>query len=136
MNKPNLAVSVFAVLATIALGVYLVHRPVKAPASLSNEALSQSGDKSYTLSCDAKKALRVTFHLPEDKSVDVALDDGRTLTLQNSAAATGVPSYTSADGNTALALAANSTVSLSENKTITYANCVLGTSAAHVPTVK
>ena len=156
MKNQNIYVSVAIIIVAIGLGVYLGHRhvtaPVLPPSSLSTglgqpdssldstldpeagatdgsgASADDTGDKSFTLACDAQKEMMVTFHLPEDQSVDLMLSDGRTMSLDNTSTTTGA-SYTSADGSDVLALS-GSTLSLTENGTATYTNCALDNSAS------
>jgi membrane-bound inhibitor of C-type lysozyme len=122
MKKQNLYVSIAVVILSIAAGVYLIRRPV-APAVPPVTASDVAGNRSFDLACDAGKALNLTFHLPEDKTVDVALSDGRTLSLLNTSSGDG-SSYTSSEGNVVLALEGAS-LNLTEQGKPTYKNCAL-----------
>lgn len=130
MKNQNIYVSIAIVIVALALGIYIGRLPVApraddaaAQPSQGTNASADSGDKSFALSCDAKKGLTLTFHLPEDKSVDVTTNDGRAISLANTSTPAAA-SYTSADGKTVLSLD-GTVVKLSESGVPTYQNCVL-----------
>jgi membrane-bound inhibitor of C-type lysozyme len=126
MKNQNIFVSVAIVLFAIVFAVWIGYRKVEAPVSTlpaDTASDSLSGDKSFALVCDADKALTVTFHLPEDDSIDIMTSDGRTLSLGNTSSDTSA-SYTSADGKIVLSLS-GTTLMLAENGATTYQNCIL-----------
>lgn len=117
--------SVLVVLLAIAAGVLVAKRPAVVPSAPESQ-VGEEGDRTFMLACDTKKSMTITFHLPEDKSVDVVLSDGRTLSLANTST-DSVASYTSTDGVFVLGLT-GSTLTLAESGMPTYANCTLASS--------
>lgn len=96
---------------------------------VSQEAgFAEPSDKTFSLACDSGKFMNITFHLPEDKSVDISLSDGRTVSLGNTSTETNA-AYTSADGTIVLGLT-GSTLTLTEAAIATYANCALTSAPA------
>jgi|GEM_PF-6910748 len=127
MKNKNIYVSILCILVAAGIGFYLMHRTVTAPAGESNQAQMPPSDQSFTLSCDAAKSMSLTVHLPEDKSVDIALSDGRKLSLANVSTADGI-AYTNADGSIKL-LVLGAAASLVEAGNPTYSNCAIDQSA-------
>ena len=127
MKNENVAVSFAVIMIALGLGYFLMHRSVQAPVhntvsnSDSTVSAPPAGDQVFVLACDAGKSMMVTFHIPEDKTADVILSDGRTLSLPKVSPNGGVL-YSNADASIILG-ASNNKLVLSENKKDTYTNC-------------
>ena len=128
MKKQNLAISIAIIVVAAAAGVYLMHQHVEAPKRASSTEVSSGGDRVFALACAKNKSLDLTFHLPEDKSIDVVLSDGRQLSLVNTSGSEGA-SYTSLDGKTVLSLD-GTTLKIADDGVMTYTDCTLADSGA------
>ena len=113
---------------SMAVGFFVLHRsvgnrgPVGTVDPVQQDAPKPT-DKTFALVCINKKAMSVTFHLPADTNVDVALSDGRKLNLLNDKDAKN-PQYFSTDKTIVLSNTGQNLV-LTENNKITYDGCIL-----------
>lgn len=122
-KEQNIAVSIAIIVVAILVGVYLMRRHVTPPASATADQTAVTGDKSFVLACADSKSMMVTFHLPEDKTLDLTLSDGRTLSLDNASTMAGAR-YTNADQSMVLGIT-DGNIFLNEGDKATYSNCVL-----------
>ena len=132
MDKQKIYISIVFVVAIIAIGMFLMSRKVSAPVQQNTPTTSATTtpvpvakqDKSFSLKCDAQKTLKVTFHIPADNSVEVVLSDGRSMSLAN-VSVSGKVEYANANKSALLDINGPQ-MSLTEGKTVTYANCTSG----------
>lgn len=89
MNKILLFISIFAI-AGLSFLIYKNKQSIKAVPP------QETGDKTARFDCPGGKYILATFHLPEDKTVDIALSDGRNMTLDHAISASGAR-YTNND---------------------------------------
>ena len=128
MMKKTILGSVAIVVISVAIGFFVLHRNVGNHGPVGTVTPTQQDpatpkDKTFALVCINKKAMAVTFHLPADTSVDVALSDGRKLNLLNDKDGKN-PHYLSADKTIILSNTGQNLV-LTENNQITYDGCIL-----------
>jgi membrane-bound inhibitor of C-type lysozyme len=121
MKKQNLQTSIVIIIAFLALGFFLMQRKVQAPAAPVLSTTQATGKKTFDLACDNNRSLSVTFHVPSDDAIDVAFDDGRSVTLPNISTADAI-AYANADKSVMLTLT-GADVSITEGGNVTYANC-------------
>ncbi len=127
MNTKNILVSVLVIVAAIILGMYLLNRPVQAPASPLDNAIGVNmggQDSVYTFLCSDGKYITATFHIPEDVNVDIALSDGRTMSLPHALSADGAR-YANADESVVFWDKGTSAF-IQEKGVTTYDNCLAG----------
>lgn len=87
----------------------------------SIDAIEQQ-DKTVAYACEQGKTITATFHLPEDKSADIALSDGRQASLARAISGSGAR-Y--ADPNEQMVFWNKGDAAfLQENGTTTYVNCM------------
>ena len=86
--------------------------------SADEQFLATQEGKLFT--CDDGKALKAGF---VDANVQIALSDGRIMTLPQTVTSTGEIRYANADGSFVF-LNSGSTVSIEESGAITFANCL------------
>lgn len=127
MNKNSIAVSVLIIVIAGIVGAFLLHRHVNAPVMSENDSSQTDtsavdNNPTVVFSCPDNKSISVTFHLPEDTSVDAVLSDGRTLSLNHAISADGAR-YTNADESIVLWNKGDS-VFLNEGNTTTYSDCI------------
>ena|SRR3989344_2609826 len=84
----------------------------------SEQLFASQAGKLFT--CDDGKALKAGF---VDANVQIALSDGRIMTLPQTVTSTGEIRYANADGSFVF-LNSGSTVSIEESGAITFANCL------------
>ena len=86
--KKELIFSIIVVALLTLMVVYFSSHPATSQ-SPSTEKVS-TNDKSVTFGCPKQGTfIKATFHLPEDKTVDISLSDGRTMTLPRAISASG-----------------------------------------------
>ena len=143
MKNNNLYVSILVILLAAAGFVFVLRRHVDAPAVATSDAGSlgmggmsgasaasasapsaaSSGDLAVNFQCDSGKSIAAVFHLSTTQGADLALSDGRTMSLSH-VQADGMDEYASADGSVILWSKGQGTF-LQEGNQTTYSNCAV-----------
>ena len=129
----NLTTSIIIVVATIIAGAYLLSREVPESArqtsrtNIPQQAVEKitvgPEDLQVSFSCEENKSILAVFHLTAARDLDLALSDGRVVSLAY--VDDGVnPHYESKDGATRFWSTGDVTF-LTENGQRTYSECVL-----------
>ena len=93
--KKNLLLQIGVLVIATIVGFYILRRPVKVVEQI-RENIAET-DKAVTFVCPERgKFIKATFHLPEDKTVDIELSDGRKIILPHAMSGSGAR-YANAD---------------------------------------
>ena len=129
MKNKNILVSVLIIIVAVAALLFLLRRHVTAPVNPSVDT-ALTGDKTVTFACADNKSIIVTFHLPEDKTVEVipyessdSSATGPLISLSHVVSADGAR-YANDDESIVFWNKGNSAF-LDENGVSTYTNCNL-----------
>ena len=134
--KKNIFLSLAVVVLSIGAGFVLIRhqKTLEVQAQQKAAAVAQQQqqaqaiqpfDKTFSLVCASKKAMSVTFHLPDDVSLDMSLSDGRKMSLVKDKDQSN-PRYFSADKTIVLSNTGKSLI-LTEGNKQTYKDCVVAT---------
>ena len=115
MNKKYVLFGII-VLAVIAIYVYR-NQPKK-----NETSTIVNTDKTATYNCPKGKFIKATFHLPEDKTVDIVLSDGRKITVTHTISGSGAR-YANKDESFVFWNKGDTAFTEEKGKT-TYDNCV------------
>ena len=137
MKNKNIWISLIVIVVAVLATVFLLRLHVTPPPEATQDTQSSdttgdtTGDSStpqdlsFTFSCDDSKTITATFHLPDDYTTDLALSDGRTMTLSHVNSDTGA-TYANADDSVVFANQGTG-ATLVENGVTTFNNCTAST---------
>jgi membrane-bound inhibitor of C-type lysozyme len=121
MKNKNIIVSIAIIVVAVLAVIYLLGRHVTPPGMVQNDTMD-ANNPSFTFACPSGQSVTATFHIPEDATVDLALSDGRRMSLPHAMSADGAR-YANADESFVFWNRGMSAF-IEENGAVTYENCV------------